>query len=304
MKAERLRYEHAGSSGSKARTGRGALATFLTPMERQRVDAAGQGCYETLHRESLDDLLTDLRTRDVSAVLVSASRYQSQHGTQVARLVREFPRVPAVALLTNTETRTTQSLLALGQHGVRALVDARDPRGWRELRQLVDSEHQVLIAQLAVQRIREDLPDAPPDCLRFFEAIFSAPAYVSTVQQIARANGVLPSTFMSRFFRVKLPAPKRYLAMARLVRAARLFENPGLSITHVAYQLEYSSAQSFSRHVRLHLACTPMEFRRQYDGNRMLDVMRQQMVLPYLETLRRFEPFAVTPQWSVLRDAQ
>ena len=36
----------------------------------------------------------------------------------------------------------------------------------------------------------------------------------------------------------------------------------------------------------------------------MLDVMRQQMVLPYLETLRRFEPFAVTPQWSVLRDAQ
>lgn len=288
---------------ARAASTRGAVATFLTPIERQRVDAAGQGCYVTLHRESLDDLLTDLRTRDVSAVLVSVSRYQSQHASQVARLVREFPRVPAVALLTTTEARTTQSLLALGQHGVRALVDARDPKGWRELRQLVDSEQQVAITQLAVQRIRDDLPGAPPDCLRFFDAIFTSPPYVSTVQQIARANGVLPSTFMSRFFRVKLPAPKRYLALARLVRAARLFENPGLSITHVAYQLEYSSAQSFSRHVRLHLACTPMEFRREYNGERMLDVMRQQTILPYVDTLRKFEPFAVTPQWSVLRDA-
>lgn len=283
---------------------RGAVATFLTPMERQRVDAAGHGCYVALHRESLDDLMVDLRTREVSAVLVSVARYQTQHAPQVARLVREFPRVPAVALLTTTESRTTQSVLALGQHGVRALVDARDPRGWRELRELVDNERQVLIEQLAVQRVRADLDGAPADCLRFFETIFTAPCYVSTVQQIARANGVLPSTFMSRFFRVRLPAPKRYLAFARLVRAARLFENPGLSITHVANQLEYSSAQSFSRHVRLHLDCTPMEFRRQYDGNQMLDVMRQQLVLPYRDILRRFEPFAVTPQWSVLRDAE
>jgi len=196
-------------------------------MERQRVDAAGQGCYVTLHRESLDDLMVDLRTRAVSAVLVSVARYQTQHATQVARLVREFPRVPAVALLTISEPRTTQSLLALGQQGVRALVDARDPKGWRELRQLVTGENAGLIEQRAMARIREELDGATPDCLRFFEALFLSPPYISTVQQIARANGVVPSTFMSRFFRERLPAPKRYLAMARLVRAARLFENPG-----------------------------------------------------------------------------
>jgi hypothetical protein len=43
----------------------------------------------------------------------------------MARLVREFPRVPAVALLTANEPRTTQSVLALGQQGIRALV-----KGW------------------------------------------------------------------------------------------------------------------------------------------------------------------------------
>lgn len=293
---------HAAHHG-RTRAAYSAVATLLTPMERQRVDAAGHGCYVALHRESLDELMVDLRTRAVSAVLVSVARYQTQDAPQMARLVREFPRVPAVALLTVTEPRTTQALLALGQQGVRALVDARDPKGWRELRQLVVDEFGDVIEQRAVTRIREELDGAPPDCHRFFEAIFLSAMHISTVQQIARANGVVPSTFMSRFFRVKLPAPKRYLALARLVRAARLFENPGLSITHVANHLEYSSAQSFSRHVRLLMACTPMEFRRQFDGDGMLDVFCEQLVRPHRETLLRFEPFAVTPQWSVLRDA-
>ena len=117
-----------------------------------------------------------------------------------------------------------------------------------------------------------------------------------------RGLGVLPTTFMSRFFRAALPAPKRYLAEARLVRAARLLENPGLSITHVANALEYSSPQSFSRHVQTLLHCTAAEFRRTHDGEGMLERMRRELVLPYADALRRFEPFAATPQWSVLRD--
>jgi len=302
MSRDSLHYRTAaavGRVGSKT-----AVATFLTPLEQQRVDAAGQGCYVAFHRESVEDLMTDLRTRAVSAVLVSVARYQTQDAPSVARLVREFPRVPAVALLTSNDARTTQALLALGQQGVRSLVDTRDPKGWRELRHLVTTEREDLIEQHAVRQVRVDLSGAPEDCLRFFDTIFRVPAYVSTVQQIARTNNVLPSTFMSRFFRVGLPAPKQYLAVARLVRAARLFENPGYSITHVANHLEYSSAQSFSRHVRLHLSCTPMEFRRRYNGVEMLNVMREQLVLPYREILLHFEPFAATPQWSVLRGAQ
>ena len=289
------------ASGAPQFRADGAVVTFLTPAERQRVDAAGEGCYETLHRESLDELLVDLRTQRVAAVLVSVARYQTQHATQVARMVREFPRVPAVALLTATEPRTTQSLLALGLHGVRALVDVRDPKGWRELRQLVASERGESIERIAIARIGADLPDVPHDCQRFFEALFMSATSVTTVRQLARGMGVLPSTFMSRFFRARLPAPKRYLAMARLVRAARLFENPGLSITHIAYHLEYSSPQSFSRHVQSLLQYSAVEFRRAYDGEGMLDRMRHDLVLPYREALQHFEPFTVTPQWSVLR---
>ncbi|MCC6242810.1 MAG: helix-turn-helix transcriptional regulator [Gemmatimonadaceae bacterium] len=289
-----LRYQQPATAISTTADG-GTVATFLTPIEQQRVDAAGHGCYRALHRESLEDLLVDLRSRAVSAVLVSVARYQAQHAPQVARLVREFPRIPAVALVSTTEPRTTQSVLDLGHHGVRALVDTRDPRGWRELRTLVTSERPDLIEKQATQRIRDDLPNATQDCLQFFDDVFRAPAYVSTVQQIARLHGVLPSTFMSRFFRLQLPAPKQYLAMARLVRAARLLENPGLNITHVANHLEYSSAQSFSRHVRLLLHCTPAEFRQQYDGLGMLDAMREQLVIPYRDVLQRLQPFTTMP---------
>lgn len=298
---ESMRYGIAPTAHSAQAAKRSAVSTFLTPVERQRVDAAGQGCYVALHRESMEELFSDLRSGAVTAVLVSVARYQMHHAHQVARMVREFPRVPAVALLTVTEARTTQSLLALGQQGVRALVDARDPQGWRDLRHLVSSEHGDLIERLAIDRIHRELEGATIDCLRFFDSLFMLPPRTSTVQQLARSHGVLPSTFMSRFFREKLPAPKRYLSMARLVRAARLFENPGLSITHVANHLEYSSAQSFSRHMQLLMQCTPLHFRRQHTGNTMLNAFCNQLVHPYRDILLRFEPFAIMPPWSANR---
>ena len=274
-----------------------AIVTFLTPAERQRVDALGQGSYTTVHRESFDDMMRDLRTKPVSAILVSVSRYQQHHANQVARMVREFPRVPAVALLTGNEARTTQSLLALGQQGVQTLVDAREPAGWRDLRQFVNREVATTIEAIAIRRIRADLVGANDDCLRFFDELFIAPRSLTTVRQLARRLGVVPTTFMSRFFRAGIPAPKKYLATARLVRAARLLENPGYSLTQVAFLLEYSSPQSFSRHVMHSLQCGAAEFRKVYSGEVMLEHMRQRLILPFQQQLIDFVPVEVTPQW-------
>ena len=95
---------------------------------------------------------------------------------------------------------------------------------------------------------------------------------------LARRLDVLPSTLMSRFFRARLPAPKRYLAMARLVRAARLFENPGFSVANVANHLDYSSPQSFGRHVRTLMDITAVQFRERYDGEGMLQHFRETLV--------------------------
>jgi hypothetical protein len=90
-----------------------------------------------------------------------------------------------------------------------------------------------------------------------------------------------------------LPAPKRYLAFARLLRAARLFEDTGHSIADVANALEYSSPQSFGRHIRTLLGLTAGEFRAQYGMARMLARLIDELVRPYSTQLRALRPLVV-----------
>jgi hypothetical protein len=106
------------------------------------------------------------------------------------------------------------------------------------------------------------------------------------------ARGCIPRSPSKTFV-----VPTKYLAAARLVRAARLLESPGYSITQVAFLLEYSSPQSFSRHVHGLLDIGAAEFRQRFDGERMLEHMRQTLVLPYRPALLDFDPFHSPPSW-------
>lgn len=274
------------------------VTTMLTALERARVDAAGEGLYRAMHRDSLDDVMRDLKERGASAVLVSVARCGEREAARVAAVVREFPRVTAVALLTQVEADTPHAVLTLGRSGVKTLVDVRQPSGWRELRNVLSADPPGgAIQRAALTQLGADLAGAPDDCLRFFETLFTCGNRVSTVRLLSRQLAVLPSTLMSRFFRARLPAPKRYLAMARLCRAASLFENPGLSVANVALALDYSSPQSFGRHVRSLLGATAVDFRQRYDGEGMLQRFRDELVLPYLGVLKTFTPLTAPPGW-------
>ena len=285
------------NSQSKAGRLRTPVSTILTPLERSHVDAAAQGLCQPLHRESLDEVLSDLREQKADLVLISVARYATQSSGRVAAMVREFPRVPAVALLTETQSSTPHATLALGQMGIRTLVDARIPAGWQTLRNLLASQGSNDLQRSALAQISNDIPQVSKDCWRFFELLFDTSPRISTVRQLSRHLNILPSTLMSRFFRAKLPAPKRYLSLARLIRAARLFENPGLSVARVANHLDYSSPQSFGRHVRTVMKMSPVKFRATYDGQGMLQFFRRELILPYVEVLSSFRPSAAYPGW-------
>src|SRR5215203_209701 len=49
------------------------VVTLLSADERLRVDAAGQGHYVTLHRETIDDVVADVRARPLGGILLSVS---------------------------------------------------------------------------------------------------------------------------------------------------------------------------------------------------------------------------------------
>jgi AraC-like DNA-binding protein len=271
------------------------VATVLEPAERSRVDAMSEGLYRTIHRNSVHEVMRDLKERRISAVLVSVARCVREEPRNVAAVVREFPRIPTVAVLSAASEGSAEAVLTLGNCGVQTLVDVREPIGWCRLRELLGVERTTDVDRMATAALRLDLTDVEDDCWRFFEVLFSPDQRVSTVRQLAQRLHVLPSTLMSRFFRARLPAPKRYLAFARLIRAASMFENPGLSVADVSNHLDYSSPQSFGRHVRTFLHLNAGEFRRTYDAERMLQRFRQELILPEMEKLRTLRPLAVRP---------
>jgi AraC-like DNA-binding protein len=272
-----------------------AVSTILTPGERARVDAAGEGSYRALHRDGVAELVRDIKSRRADAVLVSLARCDDRMQPGICAMVREFPRVATVALVSRATSDAPRAALSLGTSGITQLVDVSEPTGWHELRRLLLTNRGSEIQREALTQLAIDLAGVDPQCWRFFEALFTAPPRIATVRALSREFGVLPSTLMSRFYRTGLPAPKLYLATARLIRAARLFENPGFSIANVANHLDYSSPQSFGRHVRALLQMTAGEFRNRFDGAGMLLHFRQTLVLPYLPELRRLQPIGSAP---------
>ena len=189
------------STDSKRTPVRTPVSTILTPLERSRVDAAAQGLCDPLHRESLDEVLADLRDQRANLVLISVMKYGSQNSGRVAAMVREFPRIPAVALLTETQNSTPHATLALGQLGIRTLVDARIPAGWQTLRNLLASQGSSDLQRSALAQISLDLPGVSKDCWRFFELLFDSSPRISTVRQLARHLNILPSTLMLGYLR-------------------------------------------------------------------------------------------------------
>jgi AraC-like DNA-binding protein len=268
------------------------VVTVLDPEERLRVDAAGEGLYRAIHRDSVADALEELKRRRVSAVLLSVVRCGREHERRMAAVVREFPSIPTVALL-GADPPSADAILRVGNAGITRLVDVRVPAGWSQLRRILASEATRATDRAALAAIRDDLGALTSDGTQFFEALFLTSERIGTVRELARRMGVLPSTLMSRFFRARLPAPKRYLAYARLLRAARLFEDPGHSIADVANALDYSSPQSFSRHIKTLLRVTAGDFRRTFTGETMLQRFMDELVRPHRDALRALRPLTL-----------
>ena len=267
------------------------IATVLLPGERPRVDAAGSGCFAVVHRDTIPEAIRVVRERPVHAVLVSVHRCQTGHIHALGHLLRDFPEIPTVALVSRHDPDASETLLTLGASGIRQVVDVTSPAGWQRLRELVSGPATRASARIQAP-LFDALGDVPPDTRLFFEVIIRLAPDTVTVRKLAKRLHVRPSTLMSRFTRARLPSPKSYLAAIRLLHAAVLFEGSGLSVADVAYRLEYLSPQSFGRHVRALLGITSSEFRNRLPFPSALERFIDIMITPYREVLRAFHPLA------------
>lgn len=263
------------------------VMTVVEPEDRADIERIGAGLFRSIHREAVSAVARELRDRRVSTVLLAASRCRGPELASARRLVSEFPLVPTKAVLTSRGNVSPADILALGNCGVRQLVDVRAGRGWDLLRAEFDREAQVGNARLGLDALVPQDQVAADGFVNFLEVIFDGASGPRTMKAVAHSLGLRPSTLMSRFLRAGLPTPKRYLALAGLVRAARLLENPGFSIADAAMHLNHSSAQSFGRHIRLYTGMTAGDFRHRHTAASMLDRFREELITPYRAHLER-----------------
>jgi AraC-like DNA-binding protein len=267
----------------------------VAPTERPSLDAAAIGCFAILHRSSVPEAVRAVRERAVDAVLLSAFHCSEERTDHVDELVRNFPGVPTVALVTRHDPQISETLLRLGATGVRQVVDVTAPAGWRRLRQLV-GEPATRGAARILAPVLAALPDISSDARLFLEVLIRLAPDTPAVRTIAHKLQQKPSTLMSRFVRAQLPSPKTYLAAVRLLYAAQYFEGGGRSVSDVAYRLDCSSPQSFGRTLRAMLGITPSEFRRRYPFPVAIHHFLDNLISPYQKVWTTFHPLLGPPK--------
>lgn len=265
------------------------IAAVLAPTERAALEAAGVGCFFVVHRGTLPEALRVVRERPVDAVVFSVHHCRDAEVEQLDDLVRRFPDLPTVALLTRSDPEVPGALLRLGATGVRHVIDVTVPAGWRRLRQLL-AEPASRPAARILSKVLDALPDLPSNTRLFLELMIRTAPSTPVARTLAVHTRTRPSTLTSRFQRAGLPSPKTYLTAIRLLYAAQFFSQDGLSITDVAYRLECSSPQSFGRHVRSMLGMTPGEFRRRYTFDSAIDRFVDMLIRPYRAAWMSFRP--------------
>lgn len=265
------------------------VATVLDPEERPRLDAAAGGQFTTIHVDTIPDAIRAVRERPVDAVLLSAGYVRREHVSTVAALIRAFPTVRTLAVVSRHDARASERLLELGASGVRTVVDLSQREGWVHLREQLTHPASPASARI-LGTIMPDLRETPADCRLCFETLVRLAPSVATVRALCRHYRLPPSTFVSRFFRAGLPSPKRYLARMRLLYVAAMLETRGLSIADVVYRLEYSSPQSFGRHLRTLTGFSASQFRRRITFEQALAQFHGELIAPFRAVLRAFHP--------------
>jgi AraC-like DNA-binding protein len=274
---------------SHRRADKATVVTVLEARMRTSVDGATDSTFTNVHVDSVAEAFMAVKEHAPRALLLSTAVVQQQALSEIARLVMKNPGVLPVAVACSDGPVPGELLLSLGACGVRRFLDLNGRGGWEGLRGLLDGgggETEAVILRTLLPQLRE----ASDESRHFFAALVRRAPSTVTVRALAKVLGISASTLMSRFFRASIPSPKSYLSMTRLLYAAAFFERKAISIADVANSLNFSSPQSFGRHVRLILGLTAGEFRRDLSLPEALDHYVARLIVPHRDVFRSFNP--------------
>ena len=267
----------------------GDVLTVVDASLQQQLNLVLGATARPIHLDSLPAAISVARRLPIRAVLLGPAAIAPEASHVVASLANVCVGGMLIAVIGGWTPTLPASLLAFGGLGIRDAVDLSGREGPSRLRALLERDEWELTNRIS----RTLLPclEQTTDEMRYFVAhlIRTAP-FVSSIRDVAKDLHVRGSSMNSRFFRAKLPSPKKYLAAARLIYAAGLLEAPCVSVAQAAFRLRYSSPQSFGRHVREQLGVSASEFREKYSFDAMVNHFTNRLVVRHEDALRSFEP--------------
>jgi AraC-like DNA-binding protein len=196
-----------------------------------------------------------------------------------------------ILVLAGWVPRLSELLLAMGRYGIRDVVDVSTGEGLRRLRSLIQQPEWAVAARIN-EALRGPLQTTTDEMRYFMSRLVQLAPSTTSLRTVASKAGILRSSLNSRFLRARLPSPKQYLTSIRLLFAAGILENQTVSIADAAYRLNYSSPQSFGRHVREQLGLHGTEFRQRYGFPELAAHATFQLIDQHEHALRSFRPIA------------
>lgn len=280
-----------GAEHSSAQHHAPAIVTVVSTAMQSRLDVALGELVRPVHVASIAAALTVVREQPVGAVLLGQDSVASDAVVTVGKLANTCGG--AVIVVTGGwSPKLPQSLLTFGRQGVRETVDIGNRAGLSRLRDLVTRPEWELANRID-KTFEPNLTDATQEMRAFLHHLIHVAPVVCTIRKLASGMGIHQSSLTSRFYRARLPSPKKYLALVRLLYAAGVLEDVRVSAAQASRRLNYSSPQSFMRHVREQLGVSVHDFRERYSFTELASHVSFHTLSEHHETLRWFRPMNV-----------
>jgi AraC-like DNA-binding protein len=229
-------------------------------VQHQKLRRAIAARFPVVHARTWDEALTAIRARPVELAVVDPLLSGTASAQEIERLRRLFPSLPLL-LYTSLSPATASALLALGNAGIREVIIFRHDDHPSRLRELLAQEEARSTSRQLLDQVAAILAPLPSELRWVLEEVLRSPAELQTVQQVAARARVDRRTFERWFARLGLPSPRHFLAVARVLYAHRLLQDPGFTIEDVAQRLGYAQTKTLQLHARSYLGLTAGEMR-------------------------------------------
>lgn len=232
----------------------------LSDLQYAKLRHAAGPRFEFIRARSWDGVLGLIRTRPVELAVLDPLLSGEPTSHEIERLRVLFPSLPLI-LYTSLTPALAAVLLTLGRRGISQVIFARFDDHPERLRDALEAEFAGASSQRFLAELASRMEPLRTEVRWAIEEALKSPESLPTVQRLAERAGVDRRTYERWFSRAGLPAPRHFLAAARVLYAHRLLQDPGFTIEDVARRLGYSRPRTLQDQARAYLGISAGEMR-------------------------------------------